>query len=64
MRYYVPYFHWGSKFNAGFKAKMDVERILIRMGVQRIDIFKGKSRRDRKNFYASQTLVITFSLFG
>jgi len=50
LTYYVPYFHWGSKFNAGFKAKMDVERILISMGLERIDIFKGKTEETEKVF--------------
>jgi hypothetical protein len=60
LRYYVPYFHWGSKFNAGFKAKMDVERILIRMGVQRIDIFKGKTEETEKIFMPHKLLSLLF----
>jgi len=60
LTYYVPYFHWGSKFNAGFKAKMDVERVLISMGLERIDIFKGKTEETEKVFMPHKLFALLF----
>jgi hypothetical protein len=45
LKYYLPYFHWGSKFNAGYKAREDVEEILKRMTLSEIDVFKKKENR-------------------
>jgi len=45
LKYYIPYIHWGSKFNAGYKARVDVEEILKNMALSEIDIFNEKETR-------------------
>ncbi|MGC9772376.1 hypothetical protein SAMN04488510_10652 [Fervidobacterium changbaicum] len=64
MVYYVPYFHWGSKFNAGFKAKMDVERIIMNMGFERIDVFKGKTEDTQKVFMPHKLFSLLIRSWG
>jgi hypothetical protein len=54
LKYYLPYFHWGRKFNAGYKTREDVEEILKRMTLSEIDVFKKKKTEEFShllNFY-------------
>lgn len=56
--YYVPYFHWGSKFNAGYKAKNDVEIIFESAKFKRVDIFKKASDSNSRIFSLSRLISL------
>ncbi|MGB9795810.1 hypothetical protein [Fervidobacterium gondwanense] len=58
--YYVPYFHWGSNLNAGYKARVDTESTFKELGFKELEIFGRNSGEKRTLSLSKLVRMILF----
>lgn len=57
--YYIPYFHWGSKLNAGYKARSDTELIFKELGFKELEVF-GRYNDEKRSIGLNKIVQTIF----